>query len=151
MDIQEKAQEYDKMVEIIKQHNIESDGMFAKPFTYSAVLEDILERYLDNINNKLEPIDEIKCEECCDNSKKLINATEYFVSFQFYDATHACITYGCGSFTLYDYEGKFDFVKLVKFIKKQEEESRNIKIQDDVIITFYKELSTKWVEESEIK
>lgn len=150
MDIQEKVQEYDKMVEIIKQHNIESDGMFAKPFTYSAVLEDILERYLDNINNKLEPIDEIKCEEC-DNSKKLINATEYFVSFQFYDATHACITYGCGSFTLYDYEGKFDFVKLVKFIKKQEEESRNIKIQDDVIITFYKELSTKWVEESEIK
>lgn len=49
MDINEKAKEYDKMVELINKHSIESDGIFAKEYCKSAVLEDVLERYLDTI------------------------------------------------------------------------------------------------------
>ena len=71
MDIQEKAQEYDKMVEIIKEHSIESDGMFAKPFTYSAVLEDVLERYLDNVKQLQN--EENKAPQESNDAKKLNN------------------------------------------------------------------------------
>lgn len=49
MNIEEKAKEYDKIVELINKHSIESDGIFAKEYCKSAVLEDILERYLDTI------------------------------------------------------------------------------------------------------
>lgn len=50
MNIEEKAQEYDKMVELIDQHYIESDGIFAEKYTKYAVLEDILDRYLATID-----------------------------------------------------------------------------------------------------
>ena len=101
MDIQEKAQEYDKMVEIIKEHSIESDGMFAKPFTYSAVLEDVLERYLDNIRqlqNKENKGDEAPQES--NDAKKLVEKHDYFVTFQFYTIDN----YGrCGIYSIWQF------------------------------------------------
>lgn len=147
MDIQEKAKEYDKMVEIIKQHNIESDGMFAEPFTYSAVLEDVLERYLDNLNTTLEPIDETKCEEC-DNSKKLVKKTWYFIAYSLITDDFQPLT-GCGEFM--QVGEKFDFKQMANYIKDVVLEQTNKKSSQDLVITFYKELSTEWVEESELK
>lgn len=148
MDIQEKAQEYDKMVEIIKEHSIESDGMFAKPFTYSAVLEDVLERYLDNIKqlqNKENKGDEAPQES--NDAKKLVEKHDYFVTFQFYTIDNKSVM-GGAEYTQY---GNFDAFKLSKLIKKEEEKRLNTTIRENVMILFVKDISTEWVEESEIR
>lgn len=150
MNIEEKAKEYDKILEIIKQHNIESDGMFSKPFSYSAVLEDVLERYLNTIDvlkqNKID--NEPKCEEC-DNSKKLIKRTIYFITYSLITDDSRNIT-GCGEFS--QLGDKFDFKPMANFIKEQVLKQYNdIEAKQDLVITFYKELSTEWIEESELR
>lgn len=145
MDIQEKAQEYDKMVEIIKEHYIESDGMFAKPFTYSAVLEDVLERYLDNIKQLQSKENEAPQES--NDAKKLVEKHVYFVTFQFYTIDNKSVM-GGAEYTQY---GSFDAFRLSKFIKKEEEKRLNTTIKENVMILFVKDISTEWVEESEVK
>ena len=51
----------------------------------------------------------------------------------------------------YTQYGNFDAFKLSKLIKKDEEKRLNTTIRENVMILFVKDISTEWVEESEIK
>lgn len=152
MNNKEKAQEYDKMVKLIDKHYIESDGIFAKEYSKSAVLEDVLERYLNTIRqlqNKIKDIETPKdCEKCedCDNSKTIVKLTDYFITFMGITKSGNTIH---GNYTLAQ-TGDFNFVNIAESIFKHfnnnVETNENNQLKAPPTIMFLKDINVRYEE-----